>query len=47
MAAINGPNPSDGVNILLQPRADHPDEAAWIDGRIGGSLVQLGFVEED
>ena len=36
----------DSVNLLLELRAKYPEEASWVDRRIGGNLVALGFVEE-
>ena len=36
----------DAVNLMLELRAKHPEEASWVDGRIESDLVALDFVEE-
>ena len=38
--------PGDAVRILLQLRAAHANEASWVDTRIFGPLMQLGFLDE-
>ena len=46
MVAENSNHPGEAIRILLQLRSGHPDEAAWVDARIGGSLTALGFIDE-
>jgi serine/threonine-protein kinase len=46
IVAENSNHPGDAVRILLRLRSSHPDEAAWVDTRIGGSLMQLGYIDE-
>ena len=36
----------DQVRILLQLRREFPDEASWVDVRIGSSLMALGYIDE-
>jgi tetratricopeptide (TPR) repeat protein len=38
--------PGDGAALLLRLRAERPEEAPWVDMRVAGSLMQLGFIEE-
>jgi TolB-like protein len=46
LAASMTNRPGDGIRILLQLRAAHPEEASWIDLEIAGQLPQLGFIDE-
>jgi TolB-like protein len=46
MAANMTGHPGDQIRILLQLRAAHPDEAAWVRDRIVPAMMQLGFIEE-
>ena len=46
MAANMTHRPGDELRILLQLRAAHPEEAAWIDNHAFDALMQLGFVDE-
>ena len=46
IVAENSDHPGDAVRILLHLRLTHPEEAAWVDGRISGSLVQIGYLDE-
>ena len=36
----------DAIRMMLQLRSEHPEEAGFVDLRIGGTLIQLGFLEE-
>lgn len=45
-AASVSNRPGDGIRILLQLRASHPEEASWIDLQLAGQLPQLGFIDE-
>jgi serine/threonine-protein kinase len=46
IVAENSDHPGDAIRILLQLRLSHPEEAAWVDTRISGSLTQIGFLDE-
>jgi len=38
--------PADAINLMLELRIAHPEEASWVDTRIFHPLMQLGFIEE-
>ncbi|HET8750531.1 MAG TPA: TIR domain-containing protein [Sphingomicrobium sp.] len=46
MAAAMSRRPGDEMRILLELRAAHPEEAAWVDNRIFDPAMALGFVDE-
>jgi TolB-like protein len=46
LAASQTGRPGDAIRILLRLRSAHPDEASWVDDRITGDLMALGYVDE-
>ena len=44
-AGLRG-HPGDRVRIMLQLRAAHPEEASFVDARVGAALLQLGYIDE-
>jgi TolB-like protein len=46
IVAVNSKHPGEAIRILLQLRSSHTEEAAWVDSRIYGSLIELGYIDE-
>jgi TolB-like protein len=39
-------HPGEAIRIWLELRRGHPEEAPWVDQRIGSLLIELGFIDE-